>query len=475
MRVSSSLVIWVFVFSALVSSPEVARAYSTKNLAPAARGCISRVDLATATAVIERFHYRSKNGTIEETRALGTALLWMEHLNGGRPLKEAVWNSGSPYPIHFRPGFGVSRRTPAEIQITRNGGKNYGENIAQIVHEIGHSVGWGGAYEEYRRFMGGNRCIVTSYSATKFNEQFAEVFAAFVTYPKLMKSNNSRGCKMAYEFFEKHLFARGSLAQKCIEHVPVKLEELVVDADARIGDQLQGLCMQFKERVHSVQAAVDAKINYREHPSTLPAQILAGGETAWGKHATPSRDGRLRLAVGNVIKSAVETFRKAKVGGSGVRFRGTAEDFVTSIRSKLATVSRGCAIQYKNSLGRIVTIDLNQAVSRLDKIAFDPYLCPEKRWGASGAELQTCRDGDRDGSWYSAEQSMRNTMGKLDDKGLALLRSDRPITLAMLRDPSLIDLGAQSPINLGTGRAPILSLEANFASPRFVTLLSGGN
>jgi hypothetical protein len=46
---------------------------------------------------------------------------------------------------------------------------------------------------------------------------------------------------------------------------------------------------------------------------------------------------------------------------------------------------------------------------RLFKMSFDPYHCPELRWGAmDSSELATCPDGSTKRRWYDAEERLRN-------------------------------------------------------------------
>jgi hypothetical protein len=117
-------------------------------------------------------------------------------------------------------------------------------------------------------------------------------------------------------------------------------------------------------------------------------------------------------------------------------------------------------------------LTMNDVISRADRISFDPYDCAEKRWGASGQELATCRDQDPKGIWYKAEQPIRNVLGKLTDSNVSTVRSNSPITIQMLNDPSLIDRPDDSSVNLGLSRPPIKNLDVNFASPKFIELLA---
>lgn len=189
-------------------------ALSVKHNKAAARGCIPRISQAEAQAAIKRFNLTTQNAKPEEIRALGTGLVWIEKLNGGRPLPEAV-AKGSPYAFIFKDGNGHSRQTGGGIILKRNGAKNYSTNVAQLVHELGHLVGNQGGYGQYRKYVGTKPCVVSSYSASKFNEQFAEVFAAFVTYPELIENNDSKACQMAFQFFSRAMFDNGNLAKTC--------------------------------------------------------------------------------------------------------------------------------------------------------------------------------------------------------------------------------------------------------------------
>lgn len=201
--------------TALLAS--TSNAYSVKSFSEAAKGCISTINDEESTAAMERFHIRTENATAAEKRTLGTALVWIAALNDGKPLAKAVAQNNS-YTYRFRTGTGNSHQAPNEVLINRNGSLNYGQNVAQLVHELGHFIGNNGGYDEYRTAMQGHYCAVSSYSTSRFNEQYAEVFAAFVTDPNVIKNNSSTGCRLAYQFFSRQVFANGLLADRCATH-----------------------------------------------------------------------------------------------------------------------------------------------------------------------------------------------------------------------------------------------------------------
>lgn len=212
---------WKLVALALVATSvfsSLARAESVKADPLAAKGCIARVPKDDAIEAMRRFHFHSFGGTNAEIRTLGTALTFIEKLNAGKPLKRASAKPDANYGVRYRDAFRNSHQAPNEIRINRNGHKRYGENVAQIVHEIGHYIGNNGGYEAYYDYMGHHYCRVSSYSDDNSHEQFAEVFAAFVTRPAFLKKSDSPTCKRAFKFFSTVIFppTSAAIALKCM-------------------------------------------------------------------------------------------------------------------------------------------------------------------------------------------------------------------------------------------------------------------
>jgi hypothetical protein len=108
------------------------------------------------------------------------------------------------------------------------------------VHEWAHLIGGkGGAYAAYKRHMGlpnrgttsskstsyiGDFCMVSGYADNNpsknnikyVNEQFAEVFTAFVTEPGLLIDNPSKPCQKAFDFFV-NWFDAGNKVYECYD------------------------------------------------------------------------------------------------------------------------------------------------------------------------------------------------------------------------------------------------------------------
>lgn len=248
----------------------------------------------------------------------------------------------------------------------------------------------------------------------------------------------------------------------------------LIIADSVPGDMMTSLCDQIQQRESDVNTFVAQGINQMPHPNQIPANIFGEDDPTWGAYSTPGRDGRIRASVGDIVKSAVQQFHLAKSGDKIVQFAGDAKAYVAALRARLAALDKTCAIQYTTSDSRTVRLTFSQVLTRLNKMSFDPYLCPEKAWGASGDELASCRDNDSNNIWYKAELPMRNTVGKTSpsDHDVLVIRSTQPITLDLLQNRRNVDQPLSSAINLGTMTPPLMNLDATFANPKFLDLLN---
>ena len=252
---------------------------------------------------------------------------------------------------------------------------------------------------------------------------------------------------------------------------PLDLETNAID---EVTEALKSFCHIAEQRVEDVAKALstDNKMNQVAHPDHLPANIFTTPEIAWESYSTPGKDGALRESVQTIVKTAIEKFRQSRERGSKVHFKGSAEEYQQALRARLSQFGKKCLISYKKSDGTSVSLNMLDVISRLTKISADPYHCAERRWGAGGAELLSCSDLDQGGQWYAAEQVVRNTIGKQLPSELLVVRSNRPITLEMLQDPSLSDQPESSDVNLGSKKVPNLNLDGIFASSTFLKALN---
>ncbi|MCI5133459.1 MAG: hypothetical protein D3904_18580, partial [Candidatus Electrothrix sp. EH2] len=91
-------------------------------------------------------------------------------------------------------------------------------------------------------------------------------------------------------------------------------------------------------------------------------------------------------------------------------FSGSAEELVRKYDALWQANAAGIQVRYTDSGGRTVALTLGEIMDRLFKLSFDPYHCPELRWGDT--EAASCPDGPSKRRWYEDEQRLRNVIDK---------------------------------------------------------------
>lgn len=174
---------------------------------------------------------------------------------------------------------------------------------------------------------------------------------------------------------------------------------------------LQELCDDFKERMESVDAAVSAGLDRRDHPPTIPANIF-GSSGDWENYSTPGRDARLRTSFVDLQKRIGERYQAwLKDDFSDMKYTGA--DLKKDLLRTFHKVNMECPVSYKNSSGKTIQLGFELAIRRIFKLSFDPYHCVERRWGATHPEeLKTCQDNEIKRRWYDAEQPIRNFLSR---------------------------------------------------------------
>lgn len=175
--------------------------------------------------------------------------------------------------------------------------------------------------------------------------------------------------------------------------------------------RLGGICRDLQVREQAVNDALDHGIYLQVHPRKLPANIYRA-RGAWQTHSTPALDTGLRRSAVELRTFVIDTMDKVHAGDPRVKFDGSAAE----LRDEYLDVwvefvaSDECSVEYANSEGVSVRLSLHDLMGRLFDLSFDPYHCPELRWGApaDSAERATCMDGKSKLNWYSKERRLRN-------------------------------------------------------------------
>lgn len=135
----------------------------------------------------------------------------------------------------------------------------------------------------------------------------------------------------------------------------------------------------------------------------LPTNIYsASGD--WQTHSTPGRDTTLRGKVRDIASYVDENTQGAD--GAAV-----ARKLLAAWNER----SAACRLSYKSSTGAATPLALGDVVKRAYKISFDPYHCPELRWGAEigSSEYATCNtQSEAHLKRYNDEQTLRHHLDR---------------------------------------------------------------
>lgn len=201
------------------------------------------------------------------------------------------------------------------------------------------------------------------------------------------------------ETFPYYEYVRRVMAKGQLKYHPV--EEL--------REMLKALCEDLRDRAHSVEASLKSGIQNRPHPTKLPENIY-GTIGDWESYSTPSRDARFKAALREAKVNTQQMVEKYRSGDSSIEYEG--KDLAFDLRSTYEIETNSCEINYSNSSGKMVALNLDQVFRRIFALSFDPYHCAELRWGATGKELETCKDNSNKMAWYYAQQNLRNSIDR---------------------------------------------------------------
>lgn len=201
---------------------------------------------------------------------------------------------------------------------------------------------------------------------------------------------------------------------------------LLFDPIREVGDMVTSNCDDLQYRVAAVDLAIAAGLHRQNEPERLPANIY-GTDGDWETYSSPSRDARLKTAFKELYDSARRFQWMASKRDPKLAYKGKA--IATDMLAAYDAHAAQCKITYTRSNGSKISFSYEEARRRLFALSFDPYQCPERRWGATKPdELSTCPDGALKTAWYLAEQNLRNQLDRTYEA-----RMD--FTLAELKTP----------------------------------------
>ena len=187
---------------------------------------------------------------------------------------------------------------------------------------------------------------------------------------------------------------------------------------------MQDIYEDIRYRAMAVEMAISKGCHIKPHPGKLPYNIY-GTDGLWEEFSTPSRDARLKVAFRDFYDTtrqmvlAYEQYDKQMA-------RALAYNFLL----KYDELAPKLCITYKNSAGRLVTLNFADVNYRLFDLSFDPYHSIEYRWGARGAELASANDGETKRNMYLQERRLRNQLERLYGCHTPItMGPDRPVSV----------------------------------------------
>lgn len=191
------------------------------------------------------------------------------------------------------------------------------------------------------------------------------------------------------------------------EYLRNKVSEgpLVINPIVDMKTMVRDLCVSVQDRAIAVQESIKSKLHLKAHPVKLPENIY-GTSGEWETYSTPSRDARLKVSFVDLLAETRAMLAKHVQQDPTVQYSGTrlAQDLLDTYLQE----AESCVVQYQNSNAEIITLNLEDVRRRLYSLSFDPYHCPELRWGASDyIELQSCRDDANKREWYRRQRWLR--------------------------------------------------------------------
>lgn len=181
-----------------------------------------------------------------------------------------------------------------------------------------------------------------------------------------------------------------------------------LDPVAEMTERSNQLCENFRDRIPQVQKAIDAGLT-KASIAAYPNNIF-GAEGDWETHSSPSSDLRRRSASLSLVTFAKDAIKRVNARDPMVSYSGS--DLKSDLLAAFKAASNACSVSYKNTVGAQVNLNLIQLISRANLMSFDPYMCAELRWGATGSELATCNSSPDKKEFYRLTQFLRNDNNK---------------------------------------------------------------
>jgi len=218
---------------------------------------------------------------------------------------------------------------------------------------------------------------------------------------------------------------------------------LRVDPIQSIKDSVGDLCGTIEHRVEQVKGALNGNDPvYRQSFLGAGDRLfnVYGGQGAWFMYSTPSMDVGIRKVALGIVADSKSFLERFAVGDPEIAYAGS--DLKTDLVNAYVRAAKACVIRYQRSDGNLSRqIALPELLMRSTRFSFNPYDCPERRWGASDpAELRLCTNDATKERWYKAMQPLRNTVEKDETANMSFTLREleaNPSLLGPTKEPAM--------------------------------------
>ncbi len=189
-----------------------------------------------------------------------------------------------------------------------------------------------------------------------------------------------------------------------------------LDPVKRFNGLTDQLCIDLQDRAASVETAnaVAVQSAASGQLGLVPPNIF-GAEGDWELYSTPSRDARFKASFSGLAEFITDSGKLVDSRSPKIAWSGSKQQLLETFRNKWRTVSTTCRVTYKNSTNIPVSLTLADAEARLYNLSFDPYHCPEMRWGAYGVnatEMASCKPSEAHLRRFADERRQRNSIDR---------------------------------------------------------------
>lgn len=185
-----------------------------------------------------------------------------------------------------------------------------------------------------------------------------------------------------------------------------------LDPVEQFKDDISRICKNMQYRREAVLEATEKNFHLQDHPARLPDNIY-GAQGEWERYSSPGRDVLFKQRVVTVIENLTKyrglMAEKHPLLKPGMTLQRLKADALRTWEEEAGN----CRISYRASNGEDRSFNLIESIRRVPYMSYDPYMCPELRFGATSAqELATCTDSPEKREWHTYQQFLRNHMTK---------------------------------------------------------------